>query len=258
MVVFDFKFTGKYSTKTNINKDNKYDTYEIISTIIIRIDTDNDLQKSIEKEVGKKWPVGYFATSFISPEDQNGHTIPNMSIPGFVKYHMKYETNENIQLNSLPMLQKNLYNCTKSLSIQGKMYFSLGISGIHGHLWDHFLRYFTYDTSENLNNELELMIQKNISLVPVEYYGSPLASYMYDFRNESNSNMLGGYNIIKFSKLFGLGIISFRDKLISKAIYIPLKYPNVLFPIVYKNGILNIYSKTYRSYKHLLKQMNTR
>lgn len=133
-------------------------------------------------------------------------------------------------------------------------------------LWDNFLRYFTYDTAENLNNELELMVQKNIELVPVEYYGSPLASYMYDFRNESNSNMLGGYNIIKFSKLFGLGIVSFRvkgivsfrDKLISKTIYTPLKYPNVLFPIVYKNGILNIYSKTYRSYKHLLKQMNTR
>lgn len=70
--------------------------------------------------------------------------------------------------------------------------------------------------------------------------------------------MLGGYNIIKFSKLFGLGIVSFRDKLISKTIYTPLKYPNVLFPIVYKNGILNIYSKIYRSYKHLLKQINTR
>lgn len=43
--VFDFKFTGKYWTKTNINKDNKYDTYDIISIIIIRIDTDIDLQK---------------------------------------------------------------------------------------------------------------------------------------------------------------------------------------------------------------------
>lgn len=142
-----------------------------------------------------------------------------MSIPGCVKYNMKYVSNENIQFNSLPMLQKNLYNCTIPLSIQGKMYFSLWISGIQGHLWNNFLRYFTYDTTENLNNELELIVQKNIALVRVEYYGNPLASYMYDFRNESNSSMLGGYNIIEFSKLFGLGIVSFRDKLISKTIY---------------------------------------
>lgn len=56
-----------------------------------------------------------------------------MNIPGCVKYHIKYESNHSIQLNSLPMLQKNLYNCTIPLSIQGKMYFSLWISGIQGH-----------------------------------------------------------------------------------------------------------------------------
>jgi len=243
------KYTGKYWTKPIIrnedlddNQANNRTTSQLINRILTRIQNDNALRNQINDELDIIWP------------DKNA--------PDYLAYKVRQEKNYpalvNQALNPYINLANNLFNCTTGLEDTYKVEFALTISGILGHSWDYLLKFFSYDTAAHNNEQFNKFKNKYPSFEFVKHYGTPIASYIYDFKGGTSNNILGGYNAVNFSRILNYKIMNLRDKISTKTIYNPPDLPNCLIPIVFNNALLQCKTNCFRSYKKLLDLMKTR
>lgn len=117
--------------------------------------------------------------------------------------------------------------------------FALFIAGLFGQSWDTLLRFIKYDYNPgSMEKEMSNIKRSYPNLSFVKHYGTPLASYLYDYKYATESNILAGYNAINFSRVMSDGLLSFRDNIRTDTVYKPSKDPNELFPVVFDNAIL--------------------
>lgn len=152
-----------------------------------------------------------------------------------------------------------LFISTLGLENYTKQEVALTFSGILGHSFDKLLRFFDFNTSkENCEKELNTFIQRFQGFEMVKHIGTPIASYLYDFKNGTQAGLLGNYNSIDFGRVLNTGIIRINDKISNKLTYNPPDIANCLIPIVFNNAILQCKTYCYRSYRNLLNLMKTR
>jgi hypothetical protein len=243
---FNMKYTGKYWLKPITgNEDaqpNNVSTAILISRLCKRINDDNELKQDIFREL-----------------DIN---FPEKDAPDFLAYTVKREANytelENKQFRNRAIFTCKLFQCALGLEQMYKQELALTISGILGHSWDCLLKYFQFTSENNISKQLETFRAKYPSFDFIKHNGTPIASYIYDFKGGATTNMMGGYNAVNFSRILNLKILNIRDKISTKTIYTPPNIPNCLIPIVFNNALLQCKTHCYRSYKKLMTLMKTR
>jgi len=241
------KFTGKYWRK---QRDCTSTTPLILQSLINRIVEDTNLIKKIKEEID----TDIKKMSFEKIDDNEYKNNVGWSVVSEPFIGVEGSTVSNIIWFS-----QNLLKIVLGLENVDKADFALFIAGMIGHSWDTLLRFIRYDYNPgNMDKEMALIKRTYPNLSLVKYYGTPLASYLYDYKNTSESNILAGYNAINFSKLLHNGLISFRDNIKTDSTYTPTKEPNALFPVVFENMVLECNTDCYRSYKRLLSYMKTR
>ena len=238
-----FKFTGKYWRRSFDNLTTTKTTSEIIADLKNRITNDPKINEKIEQEIGVKMPADTIAAEKI------GWTI---------KDELNYPTGVALLLYTRVTFAKRLFTCTLGLEDYDKMNLALAFSGILGHSWDNLLRFFKLQTNSAIEKEIGYLKQKGLNWNFLKHIGTPLASYMYDYKTISEQQILGGYNSVNFNKILNAGILRIRDNVRGTSIYTPQKLPNCLFPITFSNLLLTCETKCYRSYRQLLRLMKTR
>ena len=240
------KYTGKYWTSPKkVNNDNNKDytpkTKELVNRIMKRISENEGLQKSIIEELN----IAKLTLTAIDKE---------------IYYEVKDERNntENSLISQI-YFSINLFTCTLGLEEFLKQEFALFIAGILGHSWDKLLRFFNFNEDANkIENEFLYIKTKNQNWDFVKHYGTPIASYLFDFKGGTDINLLGGYNSVNFSHVINENLISIRERITQKTIYNPPNIPNCLIPIVFSNAIIQCKTKCFRSFRSLLGLMKTR
>lgn len=252
----NIKFTGKYWTKPILEKedyvnDTEITTLQIINRIIKRIKDDPRLSGEIEHEISME-----NNNIFLSDiqEGDMAYNIPHE------RFHVYFRSTDPIDLrckNDLFFTHK-LFRSTLGLEDFLKQELALFFSGILGHSWDMLLRFFIPTNEQNVNIEFKTLKSKAPGFSVSKHYGTPIASYIYDFKNPDITNLMGTYNAINFSRVLNEKIINIRDKISTKTIYTPPDIPNCLIPIVFDNALLQCKTKCYRNFKPLLRLMKTR
>lgn len=247
----DIKYTGKYWTDL-ISKDEDDENPENIKTTDLcervwnYMANKKSIKESIENEIGIK-------ISTIEQFDNKKSC--------FMWCKNEYEINKNInkELNLQARFACRLFVSALGLEDFLKQNLALTISGILGHSWDKLLRFFDVTkTEKNIEKEWNIISNNYPNMVFIKHLGTPIASYLYDFKKGEQTGLLGGYNAYNFSKTINEKIISIRDKINKPTTYNPQDIPNCLIPITYNNAILECTTKCYRSYRKLLKLMKTR
>jgi len=243
------KFTGKYWKK---QRDCTSTTPLILQTLLNRIIEDTNLQAKIKSEID----VEIKKMSFEKIDDKEYKSY----VGWFVKNEVAFPIDAlDTSTANIVWFSNNLLKIVLGLEDVDKDDFALFIAGMIGHSWDTLLRFIRYDYNPgNMDKEMAIIKRTYPNLSIVRHYGTPLASYLFDYKNASESNILAGYNSINFSRLLHNGLMSFRDNIKTETIYTPAKEPNALFPVVFNNVILECNTDCYRSYKKLLSFMKTR
>ena len=236
-----FKFTGKYWKKTF--SDDVSSTLEIINNLKNRITNDPKIVEKIKTEID----------DCVSTD-----ALTDKNMAWNIKNEDLYPLNTNLILFNKVVFSKRLFNCTLGLEDYDKINFALSISGILGHSWDYLLRFFRFQQSPGIEQEIKLIKQFYPNFNFLKHIGTPLASYLFDYKNISETQLLGGYNANEFNKTLNKGLLRIRDNVRGTKIYEPLNYPNCLFPVTFNNLLLTCETKCYRSYKKLLNFMKTR
>jgi hypothetical protein len=247
----NLKYTGKYWLECLDKAEDKDDngrknvkTVQLYQRVYNYISNKQSIKDEVQKEIG----INLVA---------NDNLFTGNNIMG---YNTRYEyeiwrlASKNEVLEA--KFAMNLFNSTLGLETFLKQELALFLSGVLGHHYDTLLRYFVpgTDTVEIFNKFKELFP----TAVYIKHYGTPIASYLYDFKNGTQAGLLGGYNAVNFSRVIGNKILSINDKLMNPITYNPPKVPNCLIPITYNNAILQCKTRCYRSYKSLLKFLRTR
>ena len=246
----NMSYTGKYWVKSitsNVDNDNQQNinvtTEQLLTRLCTRINQDNALKQEIQRELGI--------------------AFPNKNRPDATYYTVREELNfnrlENRSLVNQAIFANRLFFSTCGLEDPYKIEFALTFSGILGHSWDYLLRFFLFNTNAETDRQFNDFRINYPSFEFVKHNGTPIASYIYDFKNgTTTNNILGGYNAVNFSRVLNYKIINIRDKISTKTIYSPPPTPNCLIPIVFNNALLQCKTKCYRSYRKLLNLMKTR
>lgn len=234
-----FKYTGKY-WKKSVTAANE--TQNVLEGLIRRIRADQELQSKIKKEIGVE----------VQAENWNKTVAFN------VKIENGYDTKADLTLYNRVIFSKNLFTSTLGLEDYDKMTISLFISGVLGHTWDYLLRFFKYSSNTFMEKEASEIKKSYPAFQFIKHLGTPLASYIYDYKTISEQQILGGYNSLQFGRLLNNGILKIRDNVRGNTIYTPRREPNAIFPITFNNLLLECNTKCYRSYKKLLNYMKTR
>jgi len=244
----NIKYTGKY-WKTSISKEDDntnptdVNTLELYNRILERICNDNDLAKKINEEIGIK------ITNKISDNCL------------FTSAKLEYDQSLVNENNIGPIeiyFARRLFQSTLGLEEYYKQELALLFSGIQGHSWDMLLRFFTFSNKTDIEKELANVRRQYPTFEFIRHNGTPLASYVFDFKGGVQSGLLGGYNALNFSHVLNSKIINIRDKLTNQTTYTPPNIPNCIIPIVFNNALLQCKTHCYRSYKNLLGFMKTR
>lgn len=242
-----FKFTGKYWKK---HRECDGNTASILNSLVRRIREDVALQNKIKSEIETE-------VLDMNLEEQNFKKNVTFRVKGEIAFPV--EENVDTSTANITWFALNLMKIVLGLEDVDKDNFALFISGLIGHSWDTLLRFIKYDYRPGAMDKEMTFIKKsfpNLSLV--KYYGTPLASYLYDYKNSSEANILAGYNAVNFSKAIGNRLMSLRDNIHGEVTYTPVKEPNALFPVVFNDMILECNTDCFRSYKKLLSYMGTR
>ena len=154
---------------------------------------------------------------------------------------------------------KHLFLCVNGLEDFYRTNFALWLAGIYGHHFDYVLRFFSVSkdlVSLNVEHQIFKFSYRDFDFV--QHFGSPLASYCFDFKTEPEVNILLGYNLGNLSKCISNGCVSVSDHVKYDVNYQTRADPVGLFPCVYQNINLMVNASVWRSFKNLLSFMKTR
>lgn len=244
----NIKFTGKYVT-AKFQDGNSTLAQARLALAQFR---DNHIRAAqIAQETGIDLQGITIQTNFNNDLNNNTHCV------------MTYSYNAeavNPQRNALmDYAAKHLYACTLGLETFFKFNWALYLSGIYGHTFDYIIRWYDFRQGEPiLNMELAALKAAHPEWSFVQHFGSPLASYTYDFKMQPEKNILLGYNLSNMSRIIGLKAMSISDKISYNTVYKTHKKPIGLFPCVFQNVDFYMKVKVWRSYRELLKLMKTR
>lgn len=245
----NIKYTGKYWYKPIVHsgdKENTPTTLDIVNRIFKRIRDDEPLIQKISEEFG-----GNLNIVWSDIEDKNLYGRP--------KTELSEKNFENKKIKTAFHNSINLFKCTTGIESFLKTEFALTFSGIMGHHWDYFLRFFEFfDTTKQTDKEISEFKIQYPSFVFIKHHGTPIASYLYDFTNGTQNDVLVGYNSINFGRIINENLISIKSRITKKTIYTPQSIPNCLIPIVFDNSLLQCTTSCYRSYKAILRYMKSR
>jgi len=154
---------------------------------------------------------------------------------------------------------KHLFLCVNGMEDFYRTNFALFLAGIYGHHFDYVLRFFSVSKDiASLNAEYQIFKFSYRDFDFVQHFGTPLASYCFDFKTEPEVNILMGYNLGNLSKCISNGCISISDHVKYDVNYQTRADPVGLFPCVYQNINLMVNVSVWRSFKNLLSFMKTR
>jgi len=249
----NLKYTGKYwleciTDEKDLKKETraKVTTKDLFQRVYDRITNKLTIKQEIQNETGIDFK-------------RNDDIFQGNNI---MTYNVRQEADLEKLLDKTEILEAhyamNLFNSTLGLEIFLKKEFALFISGVLGHHYDTLLRFFFPFNEEKTKNDYDALAKLFPAATYVKHYGTPIASYLYDFKNGTQAGLLGGYNSINFSRTIGNNLMSINDKLMNPVSYNPPNVPNCIIPITYNNIVLQCKTKCYRSYKKLLKFLKTR
>jgi hypothetical protein len=250
----NLKYTGKYWTQTIDNQDDEdpkkaeqTTTGDLYKRVWDYIQTKRVLKNEIDTELGID----------ISGNRINFDFNKNLYSKCQEEYDISKLKNKEINLEA--RFSCRLFISTLGLEDYIKQNLALTISGILGHNYDHLLRFFNpVDEEKDIQKQWNIISKNYQGMTFIKHLGTPIASYLYDFKTGTQTGLLGGYNAFNLGKILNEGIISIRDKINKPITYNPQDIPNCLIPITYNNAILECTTTCYRSYKKLLKLMKTR
>lgn len=104
-------------------------------------------------------------------------------------------------------------------------------------------RYFNANSTINIERELAIIRKKVEDCELCKHYGNILSSYIYDFKEGTQNEMLSSYNAIEFNRYLINNIMSLKPRMIYAYDYKPNKIPNAIFVLVYNNRIVSLKTK---------------
>lgn len=251
-------FTGKYWTKPYISPDENpqnYTTTQLINKIMLRIRNDPNIMDQINRELGLERNTIRFADF----GRDNTPIYYRITQERYSTYLNEPNQNDNHPYKTDIFFATKLFHATLGLEDFLKQEFALFFAGILGHSWDTLLKFFIYrNNGRTSEREFQKFKTDHQGFQLSKHYGTPIASYIYDFKNAENINYMGNYNAVNFSRVLNEKLINIRDKITKRTDYTPPDIPNCLIPIVFDNALLQCKTSCYRSFKKLLKLMKTR
>lgn len=206
----------------------------------------------------------YITPDFLKNLSQTTKTFDafNFSSEITVTYNFKFENLMFLDISPTPL--ESFYQhliltlqCASALPETEKPYFARFCSGMLGHSWDNFLRFFELEAnSEKL--DFELMKKCAVFMNIKKYAGSPLASYLTMLHDKETPNTLSAYNYIDFNHCMEKNYLSVREVMKRSITYSPREIPSAMFVATYQGTSVIIKTHCYRSYRHLLKTLSTR
>lgn len=136
-----------------------------------------------------------------------------------IKEELLFLQDSSFNLFNRITFSKRILNCTLGLEDHYKNTFALFISGLLGHSWDFYLRFFRYQNSKDIETEIKKFQLNTPNFIFLKHIGNPLASILYDFKNLCEPKILGVYNSEDFNRVLSKGMLRIRDNCIGTKEY---------------------------------------